>query len=130
MRVFGAITYSFSHATADPQTSKPESRIKFKDPWIFGFTNSRPEDAFSSGRDDTCLARDIYRHPSRQGVPTEPFKKLHDVYALGVVLLEIGSILHYWLAMPQPSMLTSGKASGNLFSRSSENSSSGSKTDS
>lgn len=34
--------------------------------------------------------RDIYRHPERQGQPTTPFKKIHDIYSLGVVLLEIG----------------------------------------
>ncbi|TKA64851.1 hypothetical protein B0A49_06328 [Cryomyces minteri] len=70
--------------------SKPESRLDFRNPWVFGFEFSRPELGFSSGRADRCLARDVYRHPSRQGRPNEPFKKLHDIYALGVVLLEIG----------------------------------------
>ena len=35
-------------------------------------------------------SRDIYRHPERQGQPTTPFKKIHGIYSLGVVLLEIG----------------------------------------
>ena len=35
-------------------------------------------------------SRDIYRHPERQGQPTTPFKKIHDICSLGVVLLEIG----------------------------------------
>lgn len=45
---------------------------------------------FSHGHADTCLARDVYRHPARQGNPTQMFSKIHDIYALGVVLLEIG----------------------------------------
>ena len=32
----------------------------------------------------------IYRHPEQWGLPTNSFGILHDVYALGVVLLEIG----------------------------------------
>ncbi|KAJ5168574.1 uncharacterized protein N7482_004168 [Penicillium canariense] len=32
----------------------------------------------------------LYRHPNRQGRPTQQFSRLHDIYALGVVLLEIG----------------------------------------
>lgn len=32
----------------------------------------------------------LYRHPERQGKPTRQFQRRHDIYALGVVLLEIG----------------------------------------
>jgi hypothetical protein len=32
----------------------------------------------------------FYRHPVRQGYPKSPFKVQHDIYAPGVVLLEIG----------------------------------------
>ena len=59
-------------------------------PYIFGFEFSRPESYFSAGFIDTCTARDVYRHPVRQGQPLTTFKKIHDLYALGVVLLEIG----------------------------------------
>ncbi|KAF7503654.1 hypothetical protein GJ744_003432 [Endocarpon pusillum] len=37
------------------------------------------------------LADRIYRHPERQHKPRFAFTKEHDIYALGVVLLEIGS---------------------------------------
>lgn len=80
----------FPYPAPNTLPSKPESRLDFCSPWVFGFEFSRPELGFSSGRADRFLARDVYRHPSRQGSPTEPFKKLHDIYALGVVLLEIG----------------------------------------
>ncbi|KAL2827723.1 hypothetical protein BDW59DRAFT_143750 [Aspergillus cavernicola] len=32
----------------------------------------------------------LYRHPDRQGKPTRQFQRRHDIYALGVVLLEVG----------------------------------------
>lgn len=57
---------------------------------MFGFEFSRPEAYFSHGLADVCLARDVYRHPDRQRRPTQVFSKIHDIYALGVVLLEIG----------------------------------------
>ncbi|PNP51845.1 hypothetical protein THARTR1_07614 [Trichoderma harzianum] len=65
-------------------------RIDLSEPWVLGFEFSRPEQYFSAGLEDKCLARDVYRHPDRQQSPTQPFIKLHDIYALGVVLLEIG----------------------------------------
>ncbi|KAL8367895.1 hypothetical protein RB599_003693 [Gaeumannomyces hyphopodioides] len=68
----------------------PSSRIDISEPWVLGFEFSRPELYFSHGYGDSCLARDIYRHPDRQRNPAQPFNKLHDIYALGVVLLELG----------------------------------------
>ncbi|KAG5811370.1 hypothetical protein H9Q74_006068 [Fusarium xylarioides] len=70
--------------------SNPEGQIDFAEPWVFGFEFSRPEAYFSQGAEDTCLARNIYRHPDRQLSPTQIFNKIHDIYALGVVLLEVG----------------------------------------
>ncbi|KAM7197222.1 hypothetical protein V8F33_005650 [Rhypophila sp. PSN 637] len=64
--------------------------IDLTEPWVLGFENSRPDPFFSAGRPDKCPERDVYRHPSRQQTPTQHFNKLHDIYALGVVLLEIG----------------------------------------
>ncbi|GFF53970.1 hypothetical protein IFM51744_08241 [Aspergillus udagawae] len=41
-------------------------------------------------RSDFEVEPNLYRHPSRQGRPTQQFRREHDIYALGVVLLEIG----------------------------------------
>ncbi|KAJ5908340.1 hypothetical protein N7495_001022 [Penicillium taxi] len=41
-------------------------------------------------RSDFEVEPNFYRHPSRQGRPTQQFSRLHDIYALGVILLEIG----------------------------------------
>lgn len=64
--------------------------MNFTAPWVLGFEYSRPDPFFSAGQADFEPTRDIYRHPDRQGQPKETFKKIHDIYALGVVLLEIG----------------------------------------
>jgi hypothetical protein len=71
----------------EEKDSKPlkmaSSKIDYSQPWVLGFEYSRPEADFSLGITDICLARDIYRHPVRQGQPGMMFNKLHDIYALG-----------------------------------------------
>ena len=92
MRASEAKTSSFypklDHTGAD--CSSNSVGIDFSEPWLHGFEYSRPELDFSAGFVDSCPSRDIYRHPERQGQPQKLFNKLHDIYALGVVLLEIG----------------------------------------
>ncbi|KNB19406.1 hypothetical protein FOXG_16692 [Fusarium oxysporum f. sp. lycopersici 4287] len=57
---------------------------------ICGFEAARPESDTSMGPYDNAIARNVYRHPERWGTPREMFRQSHDIYALGVVLLEIG----------------------------------------
>ncbi|KAH6898223.1 hypothetical protein B0T10DRAFT_555557 [Thelonectria olida] len=80
----------FPQPSTEATASPAETRLDLTKPWVLGFEFSRPEMYFSHGHGDYDAARDVYRHPRRQQNPTEPFNKLHDVYALGVVLLEIG----------------------------------------
>lgn len=40
-------------------------------------------------RYDSDLGKNLYRHPDRQGPPRTSFRRSHDLYSLGVVLLEI-----------------------------------------
>jgi hypothetical protein len=58
--------------------------------FLYGFEYARNIDAETSSKSDTDPARNIYRHPRRWGVPTVTFGPIHDIYALGVVLLELG----------------------------------------
>jgi hypothetical protein len=62
------------------------------EPWVAGFEYAREERDQSDTPLDTAIdvARDIYKHPQRWGMPTTRFGKLHDIYSLGVILLEIG----------------------------------------
>lgn len=63
-------------------------------PYLTDFGFSRPLNGFSLVRYSAGTAlnldMDVYRHPRRFGQPSQYFNKIHDVYSLGVVLLEIG----------------------------------------
>jgi hypothetical protein len=61
--------------------SKPQ--MEYGDLYVLRFEFSRPEIDFSAGFSDTCIERDVYRHPERQGRPGNVSNKLHDIYALG-----------------------------------------------
>ena len=76
-----------------PQNKPAEHQgtpVDYSQPWILGFDLSRPEGELSFGPTELYPERDVYRHPERQGQVKMQFTKLHDIYALGVVLLEIG----------------------------------------
>jgi len=75
----------FNHRTSN---TTPES-TKYE-PSIFGFEYARPTAKITSGYYDDIPERNIYRHPLRQGKPQTTFQRIHDIYALGVLLLEIG----------------------------------------
>ena len=58
--------------------------------YLKGFEFSRPDDDTSLLKANYEPEINLYRHPERQNAPTEKFNKEHDIYAVGVVLLEIG----------------------------------------
>ncbi|KIM98421.1 hypothetical protein OIDMADRAFT_127885 [Oidiodendron maius Zn] len=61
-------------------------------PFLTGFGQARQEtpDTYSSLRENTDWEQDLYSHPSRQGRPTTKYTMAHDIYSIGVILLEIG----------------------------------------
>lgn len=58
--------------------------------FLYGFEYSRPVSDSTSTQLDRNIERNVYRHPQRWGIPTGSFSPLHDIYALGVILLELG----------------------------------------
>jgi hypothetical protein len=76
----------------------PETILLLRDPedvkmstFLIGFDNFRAADGGTTFIGDSTWDRNLYRHPSRQGeFPEEKYKMQHDVYSLGVCLLEIG----------------------------------------
>lgn len=70
----------FDHATSNsPQT------------FLLGFEQFRLVDASSLLRGDVDWRRALYRHPSRHGIhPEVQYRMQHDIYSLGVCLLEVG----------------------------------------
>ncbi|KAL8757720.1 MAG: hypothetical protein Q9199_002007 [Rusavskia elegans] len=60
-------------------------------PYMIGLDRFRQIDARSMRSNDDLWYKDIYRHPSRQGIrPEKDYIMQHDIYSLGVCLLEIG----------------------------------------
>jgi hypothetical protein len=79
------ITLSSATLDADPRQDR-----ELGDSFLMGFDFARKETESSERVGDDCWHRNIYRHPQRQGVHLEvDFTFLHDIYSLGVVLLEI-----------------------------------------
>ena len=77
---------------------RPETTIVFRNdesqlaaPFLVGFEKFRPLDGWTFRQGDLCWEKNLYRHPSRQGLqPEDNYIMQHDIYSLGVMLLEIG----------------------------------------
>jgi serine/threonine protein kinase len=73
-----------------PNDDLDKTALKRAELRVCGFETSRPATDSSLGPYDNQLSRNVYRHPKRWGTPRELFTQVHDVYSLGVILLEIG----------------------------------------
>lgn len=69
---------------------KDTHRVDYSQPFLHGFEFARPDSDPSIGRAADDLEFNVYRHPERQGNLRKGHRKKHDIYSLGVVLLEIG----------------------------------------
>ncbi len=58
-------------------------------PYLVDFEYSRPESGTTFHLRDNDDEKNLYRHPDIQDVAQSSFSKVHDIYSLGVVLLEI-----------------------------------------
>jgi len=85
---------------------RPETILVFQNehseigaPFLVGFEKFRLADGQTYRAGDELWDQNLYRHPSRQGtLPEEEYRMQHDIYSLGVVLLELGlwkSFLYY-----------------------------------
>lgn len=68
-------------------------------PFLVGFERFRFDERRTNMTGDDKWEKNIYRHPQRQGLqPEEVYNMRHDIYSVGVCLLEIGlwtSFVHY-----------------------------------
>ncbi|KAI1148854.1 hypothetical protein F4825DRAFT_76995 [Nemania diffusa] len=86
-------TFDFVHKNIRPETILlfDDTKAKRKLTFLVGFEGFRAVDGATAQRGDAELHRDLYRHPSRQGdSPVQRYGMEHDIYSLGVCLLEIG----------------------------------------
>jgi hypothetical protein len=74
-------------------------------PFLVGFEKFRPSDGNTHRTGDLNEACNLYRHPNRQGShPEDNYLMQHDIYSLGVSLLEIG----VWNSFVVPSVHSPG----------------------
>lgn len=85
-------TFGFVH-----KNIRPESVIIFNcdnrhsRAALVGFENFRRDEGWTQRRGDEMPDKNLYRHPSRQGFnPRDDYEMRHDIYSLGVCLLEVG----------------------------------------
>lgn len=76
--------------SSDTEGTRLKGNFQKLIPYLKGFEFSRPEQGNSSRSARSDPVTNLYRHPARQDDPTEGFNKEHDLYAVGVVLFEIG----------------------------------------
>ena len=77
---------------------RPGTIVVFQDgkssvgvPFLVGFERFRAIDGVTARQGNQRWEQNLYRHPQRQGVrPEEDYIMQHDIYSLGVCLLEIG----------------------------------------
>lgn len=85
--------YSFVHKNIRPETIMilEDGESELGSLFLTGFKIFRMVGEQSGRLGDSDWARNIYRHPQRQGLyPEEDYRMLHDIYSFGVCLLEIG----------------------------------------
>lgn len=92
---------------------RPENILLFRDhnsklgsAFLVGFENIRTEEGWTRFQSDLDWEKNLYRHPKRQGVQLQDrYIMQHDIYSLGVCLLEIGlwsSFVQYFDHSPDP----------------------------
>ncbi|KAH7077060.1 hypothetical protein FB567DRAFT_596251 [Paraphoma chrysanthemicola] len=87
-------TYGFVHKGIRPETILifPNQNDKLACLFLLGFEKFRPAQPGRTLRaGDDLWQKELYRHPRRQGLrPEDEYVMQHDIYSLGVCLLEIG----------------------------------------
>jgi hypothetical protein len=86
-------TYGFVHKNIRPETVLifQNQKSPLGASFLLGFEKFRFADGRTMLLGDCVWEKNLYRHPRRQGLkPEEDYTMQHDIYSLGVCLLEIG----------------------------------------
>jgi serine/threonine protein kinase len=101
-------TFGFVHKNIRPEIVLAFERSGAVSPFICtaGFESLRKEDGKTQHLGDDSFGKNLYRHPSRQGShPETDYVMQHDIYSLGICLLEIGlwqSFVQYDIQQQNP----------------------------
>ena len=91
--VFYVHTFGFVHKNISPETVLvlTNQETSLGNAFLVGFQQVRGAERHSIRLSDDAWERNLYRHPSRQGYnPNVNYIMQHDIYGLGVCLLELG----------------------------------------
>ncbi|KAM3471541.1 hypothetical protein MY5147_005796 [Beauveria neobassiana] len=86
-------TFGFVHKNIRPETvlTLMDAKTVRRSTFLVGLDAFRREDGRTHLRNDSGWTKVLYRHPNRQGpTPRDDYIMQHDIYSLGVCLLEIG----------------------------------------
>ncbi|KAI4941412.1 hypothetical protein J4E86_010444 [Alternaria arbusti] len=86
-------TYKFVHKGIRPETILvfDAEKSEYTHSFLVGFEKFRAADGRTVMAGDAAWEKDLYRHPERQGLrPESEYTMQHDIYSLGMCLLEIG----------------------------------------
>ena len=86
-------TLGFVHKNVRPETvlGFQSNESGFDSFFLVGFENIRTADGRTLRSGDSTWEKNLYRHPYRQGLnPKDIYTMQHDIYSLGVCLLEVG----------------------------------------
>lgn len=87
-------TFGFVHKNVRPEsilTFDSSAGSIYPSAFLVGFENFRKEEGGTQRLGDQTFEGNLYLHPNRQGTsPQEKYIMQHDIYSLGVVLLEVG----------------------------------------
>ncbi|KAM0669639.1 hypothetical protein ACQRIU_000034 [Beauveria bassiana] len=86
-------TFGFVHKNIRPETvlTLTDAKTVRRSTFLVGLDAFRREDGRTHLRNDSGWTKDLYRHPNRQGpTPRDDYIMQHDIFSLGVCLLEIG----------------------------------------
>lgn len=85
--------YGFVHKNIRPETILcfDDHQSTLRSAFLVGFQKFRQASGMTLMRGDMSWEANLYRHPDRQGMqPESNYVMQHDIYSLGVCLLEIG----------------------------------------
>ena len=94
----------FVHKNIRPETvlTLREKANSLPTAFLVGFERFRAAETITILTGDTIWYRNLYRHPMRQGRhPDEMYQMQHDIYSLGVCLLELG-LWHSFIIQHNP----------------------------
>jgi hypothetical protein len=86
-------TFGFVHKNVCPESVLVFERADGQgiSTFLVGFEHFRRDEGWTQRRGDDAPHKNLYRHASRQGFkPQDDYEIRHDIYSLGVCLLEIG----------------------------------------